>query len=253
MLEVHAPHQTIHTWKDFLIHIATIAIGLLIAIGLERIVEVLHHRHQAHEALDLLKQEGEENRVALKEDIRTGEIQQRQHRADLGVLRRLRTATLRPDDRLVFVRPYERLSSSVWKIVRESGAADYIPYELMAQYGEIYATQQEINEAASSAYVELQKATSVLNTDQEDQNRNDEDRVERNAVESETHSKLLASTSDQTLDDVMSRLSGNHDLSQLTPGQVDRLEQGFQQAITDDRRLHRMYIYLDTLYAKLAK
>ncbi|GAC1676716.1 MAG: hypothetical protein NVS9B2_27370 [Steroidobacteraceae bacterium] len=43
MLEVHAPHETVHTWKDFFIHIATISVGLLIAIGLEQIVEHFHH------------------------------------------------------------------------------------------------------------------------------------------------------------------------------------------------------------------
>jgi len=26
---IHAPYQSIHTWKDFFIHIATIVIGLL--------------------------------------------------------------------------------------------------------------------------------------------------------------------------------------------------------------------------------
>jgi hypothetical protein len=31
MLDVHAPHEPVHTWKSFFIHIATIVIGLLIA------------------------------------------------------------------------------------------------------------------------------------------------------------------------------------------------------------------------------
>jgi hypothetical protein len=34
MLDVHAPHQSVHTWKDFFIHIATIVVGLLIATSL---------------------------------------------------------------------------------------------------------------------------------------------------------------------------------------------------------------------------
>jgi len=33
MLDVHPPHEAAHTWKDFFIHIATIVVGLLIAIG----------------------------------------------------------------------------------------------------------------------------------------------------------------------------------------------------------------------------
>jgi hypothetical protein len=49
MLDVHPPEHTPHTWRDFFIHIATIVIGLLIAIGLEQTVEYIHHRHLRHE------------------------------------------------------------------------------------------------------------------------------------------------------------------------------------------------------------
>jgi hypothetical protein len=45
MLEIHAPHEALHTWKGFLLHIATIVIGLFIAVGLEQTVEFFHHRH----------------------------------------------------------------------------------------------------------------------------------------------------------------------------------------------------------------
>jgi hypothetical protein len=31
MLDVHPPHESIHTWRSFFIHIATIVVGLLIA------------------------------------------------------------------------------------------------------------------------------------------------------------------------------------------------------------------------------
>ena len=46
MFDVHAPHQLVHTWKDFFIHIATIVIGLLIAVALEQTIVALHHRNQ---------------------------------------------------------------------------------------------------------------------------------------------------------------------------------------------------------------
>jgi hypothetical protein len=38
MLDVDAPHPTVHTWKNFF-HIAAITLGLLIALGLEATVE----------------------------------------------------------------------------------------------------------------------------------------------------------------------------------------------------------------------
>jgi hypothetical protein len=61
MLEVHSPHQAVHTWKDVLIHIAIIAVGLLLAIGLEQTVEWLHHRNQVRETRDALSAERQEN------------------------------------------------------------------------------------------------------------------------------------------------------------------------------------------------
>jgi hypothetical protein len=57
MLDVHAPQEPLYTWKGFFIHIATIVLGLLIAIGLEQTVELFHHRHQVSEAREALRVE----------------------------------------------------------------------------------------------------------------------------------------------------------------------------------------------------
>ncbi len=39
MLDVHPPHHAANSWRDFFIHIATIVVGLLIAVGLEQAVD----------------------------------------------------------------------------------------------------------------------------------------------------------------------------------------------------------------------
>jgi hypothetical protein len=49
MLDVHPAHHAASTWREFLTHIATIVLGLLIAVGLEQMVEYFHHRHQIAE------------------------------------------------------------------------------------------------------------------------------------------------------------------------------------------------------------
>jgi len=46
MHDIHPPQEAVHTWRGFLLHIATIVIGLLIAVLLEQTVEFFHHRHQ---------------------------------------------------------------------------------------------------------------------------------------------------------------------------------------------------------------
>jgi hypothetical protein len=50
MLDVHPAHHAASTWRDFFIHIATIVLGLIIAVGLEQTVEYVHHLHQARDA-----------------------------------------------------------------------------------------------------------------------------------------------------------------------------------------------------------
>ena len=69
MLDVHAPHGTLHTWKDFFIHLSTIAIGLLIAIGLEQAVVFLHHRQQRKELAEDLLQEAITNKSLIAHDM----------------------------------------------------------------------------------------------------------------------------------------------------------------------------------------
>ena len=69
MLDVHPPHEAAHTWKDFFIHIATITIGLLIAIGLEQTVEAVHRSVERRALLHDIHVECEENLRSLDTDI----------------------------------------------------------------------------------------------------------------------------------------------------------------------------------------
>lgn len=57
MLDVHPPPHAAHGWRDFFVHIITIVIGLLIAIGLEQSAEGIHHRNQVREAREAIAQE----------------------------------------------------------------------------------------------------------------------------------------------------------------------------------------------------
>ena len=69
MLDVHPPHEKVHSWTQFFIHIAAITIGLLLALGLEQTVEYFHHRHQREQLEAALQRDGRANREYLKDDI----------------------------------------------------------------------------------------------------------------------------------------------------------------------------------------
>ncbi|MES2392289.1 MAG: hypothetical protein V4555_11655 [Acidobacteriota bacterium] len=69
MLDVHPPHAPAHTWRDFFIHIATIVVGLLIAIGLEQTVEGIHRHHQRHQLEEDLRAEAESRIPLIDHDL----------------------------------------------------------------------------------------------------------------------------------------------------------------------------------------
>ena len=56
-MEVHAPHHPLNNWKDFFIHLATITVGLLIALALEAGAEAVHHHHLVVEARENIRRE----------------------------------------------------------------------------------------------------------------------------------------------------------------------------------------------------
>ena len=41
--DIHPPHQAAHSWRDIFVHLATITVGLFIALSLEGCVEWQHH------------------------------------------------------------------------------------------------------------------------------------------------------------------------------------------------------------------
>jgi hypothetical protein len=70
MLDVHPAHHAANSWRDFFVHIATIVLGLLIAIGLEQTVELLHHRHQRQQLQEDLRSEAAQNLQIIDRDLK---------------------------------------------------------------------------------------------------------------------------------------------------------------------------------------
>jgi hypothetical protein len=60
MLDVHAPQEVLHTWKGFFIHIATIVVGLFIAVALEQSVEAINRHSELTALRQDLRQESQQ-------------------------------------------------------------------------------------------------------------------------------------------------------------------------------------------------
>ena len=137
MFDVHAPHESIHTWKDFYFHIATIVVGLLIAIGLEQTVEAIHHSNERRELIREMREEAEHNIETLRFDIQSARAAKRWTAAAILLLQQAPIASGSVTVTLpagIAVIEGHQPSRAVWDIAKSNGKAGLIPDNLAEIY-----------------------------------------------------------------------------------------------------------------------
>jgi hypothetical protein len=166
MLDVHAPHEGLHTWKSFFIHLATIVIGLLIAVGLEQTVEYFHHRQQVAEIRRSLAEERRINGVifssACNEFRRYAPILF----GSLQTLTFLRTHAGAPPSqwpgRFSFYMLITRFQDSAWKSALQSNALGYMPRDEVRTYSDLYSRLQEVSDESLAEFHAVIRAKSFM-------------------------------------------------------------------------------------------
>lgn len=163
-MEVHPPEHGIHSWRDFLIHMGTITLGLLIALGLEALVEYRHRQHLLHLAQHNLHAEIAVNRdlLAANEQALAGEEEEftkdLQESETTGSIRKQRPVPMR------FSWRWNGLSSTAWNAARDTGAIASMPYEQAVSYSSLI-TQQEVVDSQAVLFIRdaYRSESSLLN------------------------------------------------------------------------------------------
>jgi hypothetical protein len=170
-MDVHPAHHAPRTWRDFLLHLVTITIGLFIALTLQAGVESLHHRHLVREARDNLRREIQINREHYAENVQTLEKNRRQLAHDIDQLRDLRRGKSIEKNALVWGWDWNGYIDASWKTARETGAVSYMSFDLINAYAELYLQQDYVNtqalavindEPKSAAFIQVAKDPSAL-------------------------------------------------------------------------------------------
>jgi hypothetical protein len=133
-MEIHPPEHGIHSWREFLVHMATIVLGILIAIGLEQTVEWVHHRHQREQLNADLRDDIHSVMAADAVDVQRGA----EMRAYMVALREAVDAR-RAGVPAKYVQKlgnvnlmHPRMAS--WEAAKESGVADLLPAQQIRLY-----------------------------------------------------------------------------------------------------------------------
>ncbi len=162
MLEVHPPHQTPHSWRDFFIHIATIVVGLLIAVSLEQSVEWVHHRDEVAQTRNELEHERARN--ARISAVLLAEYRRVTPRLidNLRVFQYLRAHPGAPRREWPAQLSWASLSitylHSAWDTAQQGKVLPLMPEHEVQQYNEIYSRLQIANESYEELRAAITKA-----------------------------------------------------------------------------------------------
>lgn len=146
MLDVHPPHHRLEGIKDFLIHLLTISVGLLIAVGIEGCVE-RHHQHDlAVEARETLHKEIEQNAKKMADDI--ADINADRAKVSDGIAVFTRFAQ-HPKDKnqhgsVAVNYSIKDWDSTAWTTAQTTGALAFMPYDEANKYSRIYDSQHAV-------------------------------------------------------------------------------------------------------------
>jgi hypothetical protein len=234
MLDVHPAHHAASTWRDFFIHIATIVIGLLIAVGLEQTVEYFHHRHLAHEARRLLLQERISNESSNDFNIYTTQRHQRDLLRDLAILRAVRAHQPRPNQPFIVRRFRYVYLEDEWRKIHQSGTVNYLT-EKLGPIDYRYFNQDAFLSRVDESTEALLHASAMLRGE------NDSPLEFESSLADTRFTRALADSHETLNEEAVqegyaSRVE-HADLSKLTGAQLDELEAAIKIGLVDDDAL----------------
>jgi hypothetical protein len=150
MLDVHPIHAPVRGWRDFFVHIATIVVGLCIAVAIQQTVEFFHNRNQLAETRQALRLEREGNYKTLAENTTAWRWGTAELQNNLLVLQYLQQHPGTPQEKLPGVLLWQSSSypfgSVVWDAVRQSGVIALMPREEIEANSSLYFFLQKVND-----------------------------------------------------------------------------------------------------------
>jgi len=156
-MDIHKP-KPIHSLRELASEIGVIVIGILIALGLEQVIETLHTRHQTEIAEQAVDREVRFNLAKANRELDMRECMERQMAALSDAIGKGDRAQVR---RLVgsagFVGPFP-WTHAAWQAAVDSGAADHFDPARRHDYWLIYGTVNASDRAQDQywdAYAQL--------------------------------------------------------------------------------------------------
>jgi hypothetical protein len=146
MLDVHPPRKAIEGVGEFFLHLFTISIGLLIAVGIEAAVERHQHRELASEARDTMTAEIRKNSANVADALKDIDQEQQKAKDNLAKVRKVQLNPSDPSSRnlnLDITFNTTGLEDTGWRTAQATGALAFMPYAESERYTSIYRVGED--------------------------------------------------------------------------------------------------------------
>jgi hypothetical protein len=144
-VEIHKPHAA-KSWKEFVIELGTIVIGILIALGLEQVVQAIHDRSRVAQARESIRSEIADNLgLMVTRDQTNSCISRRLDEVD-GLIRASEAGAL-PQGPIWIGTPFlAAMADSQYMSENQSGAVSLMPNQEQSGYARVYAQFQQYHQ-----------------------------------------------------------------------------------------------------------
>lgn len=151
-MDIHAPMEPIHSWRDIALHLAIITIGLFIALSLEGLVEYAHNRHLVHEARINIREEIENNHQAAQQDLNYLQQDIDRTKANIATAHKLIADQKNFHGSMHYTMEFNAPSDAAWSTARETGALGFMPYKEVQGYSDLYELQKMVTDQSTAIF-----------------------------------------------------------------------------------------------------
>ncbi len=147
-MDIHAPHEPVHSWRDFVTHLTIVTIGLFIALMLEAGVEAMHHRHLVREARANIRTELAADHNAAQHDVQLLQQAIDLQKKNIANIHSLSTDGKNFHGTVSNTLNFDSFDDAAWRTARDTGALGFMPYAEIQRYSDIYMLADIVNQQA---------------------------------------------------------------------------------------------------------
>jgi hypothetical protein len=153
MIDIHPPHHSATTRREFFVHLCIVILGILIAIGLEQTVEVIHHAQERRALIENFHHECADNLKVFELDLRLVHQNIAWEQSSLAALRNARpeggtiTVTMPSGPNGGMHAP----SRSVWSVAKSSGKVELLPENLAEVFDRVDGEGEHFNDLVQTS------------------------------------------------------------------------------------------------------